>query len=118
MRGAPRQRRRGLRPFDGGGARAGGRAARDGRAHGGRGSAGTAPRGSRAEGRGLLAGVLDRAGARGVHRAGGGAVRRAQRRPARPGDRARGLGRAAGPGARQQPAPGLRPADLRDSGAT
>ena len=38
--------------------------------------------------------------------------------PHDPADRARGLGRAAGPRARQQPAPGLRLADLRGGGAT
>ena len=100
------------------GARAGGRAAGDGHPRDGRRSAGPAARDRRREGLGVLAGVLDRAGARGVHRAGGGALRRAQRRSARPGDRARGLGRTAGPRARQRPAPALRAADLRGGGAT
>ena len=116
-RRTPRRRRRGLRAFGGGGARAGGRAARHGRARDGRRAARPAARDRRAGGGGLLAGVVDRTRARGVPRAGGGAVRRAQRRPARSAHRAGGLGRAAGPRAGQRPAPALRAADLRGGGA-
>ena len=114
--GALRQRRRALRAFGRGGARAGGRATRDGRTRGGRRPARRAAPDRRAGGGGLFAGVVDRPGARGFPRPGGGAVCRAQRRPARSADRTRGLGRAAGPRAGQRPALPLRDADVRGGG--
>ena len=56
-------------------------------------------------------------GARGVHRAGGGGVQRDGRRPQGPRDHPRGMGRPAGPRARQRPAPAIRDARLHGRGA-
>ena len=88
-------RRRGFRSFGRGRTRACGRATRDGRGQAGRRNARPATRASRAGGCWLFAGVMERAGARGVYRAGPRALQRAQRRAPRPPHRTRGLGRTA-----------------------
>ena len=66
----------------------------------------------------LLGGGLDGTGTRGVHRAGGAGLRRAQRRPARRGGSAHVLGRAAGPRGAMPGARATAPATTRSRPCT